>query len=245
MPVESKVDPFKPVPPAIPGVEAARPLALLAPNAAAATSAAPPQRLPESQGPGARLIGIAVAGGLLLLVIVGGIVLWRTASRAAAQIPKAPALSGAERALVAPAPSASSAPVGPGPIATVSELAKPWASKRFLFPDSVTRQMTPSMVVHLPNGSYWGFSLKEPFGSCELEFITDLKRLKSEYGFPAQHPMVADPCNQAVFDLMQYGSGAADDGLVRGLALQGSAIRPPVAIEIKVNGKDIVATRME
>jgi hypothetical protein len=133
--------------------------------------------------------------------------------------------------------------VGPGEIATTSELAKDWSAKKFIFRDSLTSREVPAMVVHLPGGEYWGFSLIEPYGSCELEFVTDIQRLRTDYGFRGTHPMVADPCNRAVFDLMRYGNGPA--GLVRGEIAQGAAVRPPLAIEIQVRGKQVLAKKIE
>ena len=54
--------------------------------------------------------------------------------------------------------------------------------------------------------------------------------------------MVADPCNHAVFDLtkLRKRSGA---GLVRGEIAQGAAVRPPMAIEIQVHGKQVLAKK--
>jgi hypothetical protein len=101
------------------------------------------------------------------------------------------------------------------------------------------------MVVHLPRGEYWGFSLVEPFGTCQLEFVTDLDKLKADYGYRAEHPMVGDPCNHTVYDLLRYGGGASNDDLVRGVIVQGNGIRPPMAIEIKVQGNNVVAGRSE
>jgi hypothetical protein len=134
-------------------------------------------------------------------------------------------------------------PVAPGEIATTSELAKDWSAKKFIFRDSLTSREMPAMVVHLPGGVYWGFSLIEPYGSCEMEFVTDMQKLHTEYGFQGSHPMVADPCNRAVFDLMRYGSGPA--GLVRGEIAHGAAVRPPRAIEIQVRGKQVIAQKIE
>ena len=142
-----------------------------------------------------------------------------------------------------PAPIPEPLPVGPGEIATASELAKDWSAKKFIFRDPLTSREMPAMVVHLPGGVYWGFSLVEPYGSCEMEFITDLQKLRADYGFRASHPMVGDPCNRAVFDLTRYGNGPA--GLVRGEIAHGAAVRPPLAIEIEVRGKQVLAKKIE
>ena len=132
---------------------------------------------------------------------------------------------------------------GPGEIATTSEMAKEWSAKKFIFRDPLTSREVPAMVVHLPGGVYWGFSLVEPYGSCEMEFVTDMEKLRTDYGFRASHPMVGDPCNRAVFDLTRYGSGPA--GLVRGEIAHGAAVRPPLAIEIEVRGKQVLAKKIE
>jgi len=234
---EKKVDPFKPQQPIIPGVS---------PSDAKAKPEAPA----SSQDPGAPQQGtplpinlIAVAVGALIILVA--VVFWTRSSN-----PK-PAQASADSTAAAPSvPAASikiapSLPTGPGPIATTQELAKPWSAKRFLFRNSITGQPQPALVVRLPRGEYWGFSLVEPFGSCELEFVTDLDKLKTDYGFRADHPMVGDPCNHTVYDLLRYGGGASSDDLVRGVIVQGSGIRPPMAIEIRATGKEILAVREE
>lgn len=101
------------------------------------------------------------------------------------------------------------------------------------------------MVVRLPGGDMWGFSLREPFGECELQYVTDLKVLEIDYGFHAQHPMVVNPCTRAVYDLMRYGGGAPNGGLVRGEIVAGSGVRPPMAIEMSTRGREIIAVRGE
>jgi arsenite oxidase small subunit len=142
-----------------------------------------------------------------------------------------------------PSPIPEPLPVGPGEIATTSELAKDWSARKFIFRDPLTSREVPAMVVRLPGGVYWGFSLVEPYGSCEMEFVTDMEKLRTDYGFRASHPMVGDPCNRAVFDLTRYGSGPA--GLVRGEIAHGAAVRPPMAIEIQVRGKQVLAQKIE
>ena len=145
-------------------------------------------------------------------------------------------------------PAAAVAPVekvphGPGEIGSTGEFPSAWSSKQFVMLNPVTKESVPATVVRLPGGSYWGFSLIEPFGQCRLEYVTDMKRLATYYGFEATHPMVGDPCNRSVFDLTKYGPGI--DGLVRGEMVQGTGLRPPMAIEVRVEGTKIVAVRME
>ncbi len=238
MPDQKKIDPFKPQQPSIPGV--------LPSEAKAKPEAPPPPEYPgapQQKAPAnIKLIAIAAVGALIILA---GLVYW---SRSSSPRPAATSANsaGAPAATPADAPKpAPSALIGPGPVATTEELAKPWSAKRFLFRNSVTGQPEPAMVVRLPGGAYWGFSLLEPFGNCELEYVTNLDKLRTDYRFRADHPMVVDPCNHTVYDLLRYGGGAANDELVRGVIVQGTGIRPPMAIEIRVDGKQIVAVREE
>jgi hypothetical protein len=238
MPDEKKVDPFKPQQPTIPGVS---------PSEAKAKPEAPsPPEFPGAPQEKAAIPikKIAIAGAGTLVIIVG-LLLWsRSSSSKATPIPPDTPSTSAAAAPDAPKP-ARSLLTGPGPIATTDELAKTWSAKRFLFRNSVTGAPEPAMVVRLPRGELWGFSLLEPFGNCELEFVTDLDKLRTDYHFRADHPMVVDPCNRTVYDLLRYGGGAANDELVRGVIVQGTGIRPPMAIEIRTDGKDIVAVRAE
>jgi hypothetical protein len=153
--------------------------------------------------------------------------------------------SAPKAAAAQPVQTQPSEPVGPGTIGTVSELAKPWASKHFQYRSFTTGLLEPAMVVHLPHGEYWGFSLIEPFGTCQLEFVTDLDKLRSDYGYHADHPMIGNPCSHTVYDLLRYGGGASNDDLVRGVIVQGTGVRPPMAIEIKIQGANVVAVRSE
>jgi hypothetical protein len=220
----AKPDPFKPAQPIIPGV----------PRAGEKTHGG----LSEN----ARTL-IVIAGGACGILLVSGLVLMmfaRASRRNAAPVLAAPA------SVTAPADSApkpDAVPVGPGVIATTEELSKAWSGKRFDFMNPMTHALSQAEVVRLPNGSYWGFLLTEPFGDCRLEYVQDLSRLQDVYGFRAEHPMVGDPCSKAVFDLTKYGAGI--EGLVRGDIVQGSGLRPPIAIEIKVQGDKIIAVRSE
>ena len=236
---EKKVDPFKPQQPSIPGVLPSEGKAKPEPPPPLEHSVAPEQKAP----PPVKLIAIAAVGALIILV---GLVYWSRSSTPKPTVASADSTTTAAPAAPAPAPKSAPSPlIGPGPVATTQELAKTWSAKRFLFRNSITGQPQPAMVVRLPRGEYWGFSLVEPFGRCELEYVTDLDKLKTDYGYRADHPMVGDPCNHTVYDLLRYGGGASNDDLVRGVIVQGSGIRPPMAIEIRADGKDVVAVREE
>lgn len=234
-------DPFKPQEPNIPGVtgnparhqqtpESPRP----------ATSQFRASTVVAEKIPAQKWLAIAaLAIGLVSLALF----LWKH-SGAPSESQQIPAvLPVVDLPPAAPAQPSVALVVGPGPIATTAELAKPWSSKRFEFHDTQTADNLSAVVVHLPNGVYWAFSLREPFGTCELEYVTDLGKLQHDYGVRANHPMVGDPCNRTVFDLTRYGAGP--NGAVRGAIVSGQAVRPPLAIEMKVRGKQIVATQLE
>jgi hypothetical protein len=237
MPDEKKLDPFKPVQPAIPGVAPSAPKSAPAQQPPPAYAPAPP-RESSSQA----LIWIAVAA-VAVFIVGGALLFWlRGSSPRASQSTAESAAAAAP--LAQPPKPAENLPIGPGPVATTEELARTWAARRFLFRDPITSEPVPATVVHLPGGSYWAFSLREPFGTCELEYVSDLTKLRTDYNFRADHPMVGNPCNRTVYDLLRYG-GASNGGLVRGEVVQGAGIRPPMAIEVSVDGKQIVTVRME
>jgi hypothetical protein len=233
-------DPFKPQEPNIPGVTgnpARHKPAPEPPRPAASqfrTSTVAAEKLPAQKW----LAIAAIAIGLVSLALF----LWKH-SGAPAQSQEVSAAVPVVDLQPTPSQPAVVLAVGPGPVATTAELAKPWSSKRFKFHDPQTADNLSAVVVHLPSGIYWAFSLREPFGTCELEYVTDLGKLQRDYGFHAEHPMVGDPCNRAVFDLTRYGTGP--NGVVRGAIVSGQEVRPPLAIEVKVRGKQVVATQLE
>jgi len=221
-----KKDAFNPPQPAIPGVPKPS-------NTGAAQSAAiQSDGLPT-------WITLSIAGVLVLVIVA----VWWIRRTPAEEIAPAQTSDLPAAASAASPTAASNLPVAPGEVATTDELASTWAAKKFLFHSTINGEQIPAMIVHLPGGTYWGFSLREPYGTCEMEWVTDLQKLETEYKYRAQHAMVADPCNHSVFDLTRYGSGP--NGLVRGEIKQGAAVRPPIAIEIETKGKRLLATRME
>jgi hypothetical protein len=246
MPENKILDPFKPAQPRIPGVSA--------PEESPAQSE---DREESHEGPGflgpplaesgdepSQLkflwVGLTLAGALATSFLLFGLKQKPAPAKAVAAvepreqpaplIPEAPVVD-------------TKLPMGPGEVATTAQLSKTWSARRFYFRDPVTSKPAPAMVVHLPGGTFWGFSLVEPFGKCELEYVTDLRKLRTTYGFDAAYPMVADPCNGTVFDLTHYGN--APSGLVRGEIQKGAGWRPPLAIEIRVQGEQVIAQRME
>lgn len=235
MPDDKKPDPFKPQQPAIPGVPAATRAAAEVPQTVATVKAA--KRIPIPMPP--TWIIAALAGALLLGI---GVAWWSHGSQPKDAAP-APGSAAVPTKPVPPPKPAEKLPIAPGVVATTDQLEKPWSAKRFIFHNQITSDQVEAMVVRLPGGEYWGFSLREPYGTCELEYVTDLQKLRTDYNFRATHPMVTDPCNNSVFDLTKYGNSPG--GLVRGEIVQGVAVRPPIAIEIETNGKQVRAVHIE
>jgi hypothetical protein len=189
---------------------------------------------------------------LAVLAALGGFGWWHLrASFGEAHSIVAPVevLPAAPAALPIAEPAAPPVP-GPVAIATVEELEKPWSAKRFTFvkPDTLAR--VPAMVVRLPgipgdqSNAYWGFSLAAPFGSCTLDYLTDLNDLATRYNYSASHPMVAAACDGTLFDPLRMGMTPAG-AWVRGEVQQGPGIRPPISIRIQVKGRSLIADRME
>ncbi len=187
---------------------------------------------------------------LLLIVFVGG--RWalgpkHAAPRVAEQQPQIE--------VPAPAPDPSSliphaTDANPG-IADTTEMAKPWATKDFFVRNRLTGEDIPAFLIRLPNSSasqasgYWAFAVKSPYGNCQLEYITDLFKLQNGYGFRgAKHPMVGNPCSHTVFDPLKL-TNLPGDVWVRGAIVQGSDLRPPLGVEIRIEGKKILAIRAE
>ena len=197
-----------------------------------------------------------VVGGLaavLIAVFIGGKVLSK--SRRVESLAGAVAQSAAQIDV----PPTSTVPDLPVPVATesdpvvaqVGELAKPWDSRQFSFRDRATGGNVPALLIRLPGGGaaqprgYWALAMKAAYGSCQLEYVQDIARLRDEYGFrSASHPMIGNPCSRTVYDPLKYGS-IGGNVLARGAVMQGSDLRPPLGIEVKVRGKEILAVQME
>jgi Protein kinase domain len=134
-------------------------------------------------------------------------------------------------------------------VATAAELARPWSSKRFFFRSLTLSKNVPALIIRLPgpaaqSNSYWAFSLESPFSQCQFEYIDDVAKLSSDYGFEAAHPMVVNPCSQSIFDPLQLKE-IPGNILVRGAIVQGHDPRPPYGIEVRVSGTQIHAIAME
>jgi hypothetical protein len=228
-PTEKTFDRFRPDMPQIPGVVDARPQSL------AKSSSADRQRLIQLIGAATGAIAITVA------------IFWWFSSatrRAAASAPRE--LPGLEASASQPPsiPLTSTSPGSRAIIATTDELSKPWSSKTFIFAKPLSGESINAMVVRLPGGDLWAFSLQEPYGRCELQLVTDLGQIQTRYGYRASHPMVLNPCSRTLYDPLKMGS-LAGSTWTRGEIVQGGGLRPPISIEVEVKGHSIIATRME
>lgn len=210
-------------------------------------------------GPGARPIPRGSPSFKLIIGIVALLIVIFLGARWALRPGRVPSTS------VEPQPQIEVPPPRPDPgalnphateaspaIATVDEMAKPWSSKQFFIRNIVSGEDVAGILIRLPGGSpsrasgYWAFAVNAPYGNCKLEFITDLARLRTEYGFDtAKHPMVVNPCTQTVFDPAKTTTLPGTGAIVGGALVQGSDLRPPLSIEIRVHGKDIEAIRTE
>lgn len=204
-------------------------------------------RKPQSNPMLPLIIGLVVVGVVLLLAVR-----WFSRTK-----PAEPAAAEQSAQLeIPPAPpdpssllphATESDPV----IANVADFSKPWTSADFFIRNRLTGENIPATIVRLPTGSptaltgYWAFSRKAPYGACQLEYVSDLNRLRNEYGFPrANHPLVGNPCSRTLYDPLKT-SNLPGDVWMRGAIVQGSDIRPPLGVEIKIQGKQILAIRSE
>ena len=200
-----------------------------------------------------QIVRAAIVAGTAVVLLVGGWWGYRATRSLPSQTetPQVEAASTPVESLLPPLPVAASVqPSGPVEVGAVQELARPWSSKRFLFRKRLTNETVPALVVRLPGGGsdgggrYWGFSLQAPYGRCELELVTDLNRLASQYGYKSRYPMVGDPCTGTLYDPMRLGT-APGGAWVRGEVVSGAGLRPPIAIEIRVRGNQLLATQIE
>ncbi len=197
---------------------------------------------------------------IALIVLVGGTVAYfvlRPAGHtqkddrfAAAEATAGKAAKGASAAAAGGGTQPTDAGHTSGGSITTEELAAHWSFRQFTFRRGLNGEIVPAMVIRLPEGngsdvrSYWAFSLKDPFGSCQLEFVTDLDRISTEYGFQARHPMLVNSCNRGVYDPLQMFN-LPTGAWVRGAVVHGSALRPPFAIEIRIEADQIIPVQME
>jgi len=237
-PVKGKFDPFHPEMPQIPGIHRGS-----SELPSEVPSAAPREREPSVVNP-RRVIQ---AGGIAVAVLLIGVVIFWWGGRRHGKGEAVLSDSEVPEAAV-PAPALPKLNLGPqagsNVVATVDELSKPWATKKFTFVKPVTQENIPALAMRLPGGELWAFSLQGPFGRCDLEYVSDLEKLASQYRYNASHPMVVSPCDRAVYDPLKVGS-LGGNTWARGEIVQGSGLRPPISIEVIVSGRSIIADNIE
>ncbi len=194
------------------------------------------------------IIGLVVVGVMLLLAVR-----WFSRSKPA-EAPREEQTAQIEVPPPPPDPAAAlphATEANPA-IADISTLSKPWSSLDFFIRNRFTGENVSATIIRLPIGSptaasgYWAFSHKAPFGSCELEYVTDLNKLRTEYEYKsANHPLVGNPCTHTLYDPLKTTTIPPDNIWMRGAIVQGGDLRPPLAVELKVQGKQILAIRSE
>lgn len=207
----------------------------------------PPRRSSRFNPLSPLIIGLSALGVVLLFAV-----LWFSHSRPS------------EPVRVEPAPQIEVPPPPPDPsaslphandanpvIANLADLSKPWSSADFFIHNLITGEDVPATIVRLPSGSpsapsgYWAFSRKVAYGNCQLEFISDLDKLRQEYDYRhATHPLVGNPCTRTLYDPVRTVN-LPGNIWIRGAIVQGSDIRPPLGVEIQIKGKQILAIRTE
>jgi len=222
-------DRFRPEMPQIPGV-------------AGALASAPAKSNGANRRQLIQILGAAAAAVVVVVVVF----LWikrapRKAEDPAAAESALPESAASEPQALAPAPAARGASRA---AATIEELAKPWSAKHFFFAKPLTADDVEAIVIRLPGGGLWAFAVQEPYGRCQLEFVTDVAQISEKYGYRASHPMVVNPCNSTVYDPLKVGP-LGNSTWARGEIVQGRGIRPPFSIDVVVTGHSIIADRME
>ena len=230
----NKFDPFHPEMPKIPGVSAGSLPAGRAPRERAFNSNFDSQRI------------VQIGGGVAAVLLLGGLIFWWASSKG-----RGPAALPADAAVVdqpVPSPPVPNlrTPIHDGPTeaATAEELSKPWSAKKFTFVKPITQENIDAIVIRLPSGGLWAFALQGPADRCALEFVTDVGVLATKYGFNAAHPMVVSPCDRTIYDPLKVGA-LGGNTWVRGEIVQGSALRPPISIDVKQRGRTIIADGIE
>jgi hypothetical protein len=196
-------------------------------------------------GPWLVMVGLVA---VLIAVFVGGRLLSKSKP-----IEATPARSPQSDVSAAVPDLTSSVPVAtePNPVVAVTSELRAWEAKPFTFHNQLTGENVPALIIRLPSGSaaqasgYWSFVMRAAYGKCQLEYVEDLEKLRTAYGYEqARHPMVGNPCNRSLYDPLRYA--ALPGGVLgRGAVVHGSDLRPPLGIENKIHGKQVLAIRME
>ncbi|MDP9339891.1 MAG: hypothetical protein M3P45_13605, partial [Acidobacteriota bacterium] len=143
----------------------------------------------------------------VVVLLAAGLTMHWMASLKRASNTKAAAPAELQRPAQMPSPAAPPATEANSDqlITTVAEMGKAWSSKEFVYRNVFSGQTTQAMLVRLPKGTatqssgYWAFAMNAAYGNCKLEYLTDMNRLRTDYGYrQGTHPMVGDPCSRSV-----------------------------------------------
>jgi hypothetical protein len=187
-------------------------------------------------------------GALLVLGSIGAWFMTRTTHHEtdAAAVPSLQPSPAVDELPALPVPRAATS----NEIGTADQFANPWSAKKFTYTRPLNGQQIPAIAIRLPgtNGrtaaSYWVILLKSPFGNCPLEYISDTKEISSRFGFSASHPMIADACSNTLYDPTRMGT-LPNGSWARGEIVQGTGYRPPLQIEIRLDGDKLISVRSE
>lgn len=210
------------------------------PGVTAGRSARNAMQLPDG-------VRAALAVGALLLVAGMGL-WWGLHTKPTPAAPTAQAVT--QSPVAVDLPPVASTHEHSNVIGTVDELAQPWSVKKFSYSRPVTHEEVPAIAIRLPgtNGqstaSYWAILLKAPFGECQLEYLSNIKEIANRFGFVAKHLMIADACSGTLYDPLRMGT-LPNGSWARGEIVQGAGFRPPLEIEVRIEGDKIVAGRAE
>jgi len=194
------------------------------------------------------LIAVGIGAAVLVAALIGWRML-RNGSRPNAPATEAEAPSPAPEELPPPQ-AAPRTQTALNEIGTFADFPRPWTFKKFTYSHGLSRDSVAAMAIRLPGGdghsssSYWGILLKAPYGQCDLEFVADASQINAKFGYHAAHPMVVDACSATVYDPLQLGT-LPNGAWARGAIVQGAGFRPPLQVEIRVEGDKLIAGRSE
>lgn len=180
------------------------------------------------------------------LLCAAGFAVWLSHRRPGDQKSSVSTTVAAPEVSISEPPSTARTEIDPNVIATLDELARPWSSKKFTFINPQSHDSVAAIAMRLPGAgeSFWAFSLNTPFSRCQLQYVTDLSALSQRFAYPATHPMVVSECDGTIYDPLKMAT-LSDGSWVRGDIVRGGGIRPPLAIQVRVRGHELVAARME
>ncbi len=87
--------------------------------------------------------------------------------------------------------------------------------------------------------------LVDLYGARPLDYIRDFNELRKDYDFrSANHPLGGIPYSHTLYDPLKT-TNLPGNIWIRLAIVQGSDVRPPLGVEIKIQDKQILAIRTE